>query len=232
MNTSIVEVKRQFADINKKFLVAFIKFHLLERTIVPSLIGCLVSGAIYIVLSLVMWKPSAPNYMNEALLVARMNVLEETLKTKKKDSSEDLMHLVEAHLGLRTNVEEMKADLALEPTVVEAWVGYFDFIYCGRRMEGMVDIVNTRFYTKKENREWIIAAAAPTEAYLSQMVAHGTKLSPNYVKYYEWDATIHCKIHLKSSQELRYLTGPRDILVHHYDNIEWSRKLLPREGYA
>jgi len=108
-------------------------------------------------------------------------------------------------------------------------------MYCGRKIEGNVDIINTHVYTKKENNEWIATAsgaARPGHSYISQIIEYGSASSPNYIIYSEWNGTVHCKLTLKDSHELRYLTAPRDILLRHSDSITWSRKLLSSEPYS
>jgi len=240
MNTSsIVEFKRQVTDFNRHVFVAFIKVYLTERSILPSLIACIVSAAGYIIANW-LFKKKEDAHMQEALLVAKMNVMQESMNTllhkpEPKHTDLQVMNIIEAHMGLRKTVADLKADLRPQPLLVQAWVGSFNFMYCARKIEGSVEIINSAVHTKMENAEWIASPAGqkvkPEDHYLGQIIVHGTKITNEHIKYCEWNGIIHCKVNLKNPSELRYLTTPKDILIKHADNITWSRKLLSREAY-
>jgi hypothetical protein len=267
MNSSTIQdIKRQLSDLNRNFLVTFIKVYLVERSIIPSFVACVVSGAVYFVANLIFYKKTRANYMQEALLMAKLNILLENLNNlalaqaaaaqqQEKAAAEqeeaepplapqppaapqpqptvNLMNLIEAHLDIRNNIEQIKSDMRIEPMVIQAWFGSFNISHFGRKLEGVVEIANTRLNTRKENRDWISQGrnTCPGDAYINQIVTHGTKVSVDHMKYYDWNGPIHCKIYLTNVEELRHISGPRDIIVRHYASISWTRKLIPTEHY-
>ena len=177
--------------------------------------------------------------MQEALLMAKLNILLENLNNlalaqaqaqhqhqaeQEQDNKPvapqptvNLMNLIEAHLDIRNNIEEIKSDMRIEPMIIQAWFGSFDISHFGRKIQGVVEIANTRLNTRKENRDWISQprSTAPGDAYINQIVTHGTKVSVDHMKYYDWNGPIHCKIYLTNPEELRHISGPRDIIVRH-----------------
>jgi hypothetical protein len=217
--------------------VAFIKIYLSEHIGFAPLYSIFVIVFILATAAIVaFYKKKKPDYLAEAFLLAKMNIIRSSSDEKQLDQ---FAKIVEVQLNLHKTISDLKEDLRTDTTVVQAWTGSFDFMYCGKKIEGSVEIANTRSFTRKENNDWIIIGMNPTcrpsEPYLSQIITYGTlgsrSVPADHIKYYEWDGVIHCKIQMSDTLSLRYLTSPRDILIKHGANISWKRTLLPRQLY-
>ena len=217
--------------------VAFIKIYLSEHIGFAPVYSIFVIVFILATAAIVAFcKKKKPDYLAEAFLLAKMNIIRGSAEDKQLDQ---FAKIVEVQLNLHKTISDLKEDLRTDTTVVQAWTGSFDFMYCGKKIEGSVEIVNTRSFTRKENNDWIIIGMNPTcrpsEPYLSQIITYGTlgsrSVPADHIKYYEWDGVIHCKIQMSDTLSLRYLTSPRDILIKHGANISWKRTLLPRQLY-
>jgi len=217
--------------------VAFIKIYLSEHIGFAPLYSIFVIVFILATAAIVAFcKKKKPDYLAEAFLLAKMNIIRGSAEDKQLDQ---FAKIVEVQQNLHKTISDLKEDLRTDTTVVQAWTGSFNFLYCGKKIEGSVEIVNTRSFTRKENNDWIIIGMNPTcrpsEPYLSQIITYGTlgsrSVPADHIKYYEWDGVIHCKIQMSDTLSLRYLTSPRDILIKHGVNISWKRTLLPRQLY-
>jgi len=237
----ITDFRTHITDFKRHIFVAFIKVYLTERSIIPSIIACVLSAAGYIVMNW-LFKKKEVNHMHEALLVAKMNLMQDSMNNllhkhpESPNTDLQVMNIIEAHMGLRKTVAALKEDLRPQPLLVQAWIGSFNFMYCARKIEGSVEIINSAVHTKMENAEWIALSGGqktkPEDHYLGQIIVHGTKITNEHIKYCEWNGIIHCKVTLKTPADLRYLTTPKDILIKHADNITWTRRLLSRELYV
>ena len=218
--------------------VAFIKIYLSEHIGFVPVYSIFVIALILATAAMVAFcKKKKPDYLAEAFMLAKMNIIRASSDEKQLDQ---FAKIVEVQLSLHKTISDLKEEIRTDTTVVQAWTGSFDFMYCGKKIEGSVEIANTRSFTRKENSDWIVSGMTPicrpSEAYLTQIITCGTAMGKavpaDTIRYYEWDGVIHCKIRMSDTISLRYLTSPRDILIKHGANISWKRKLLPRELYS
>jgi len=70
----------------------------------------------------------------------------------------------------------------------------------------------------------------PNPAYISQIVAYGSKDSMTHIRYYGWNNTAHCILHLEDPEDIRYLVSAREVLALHLAAIKWSPQLLQRDS--
>jgi hypothetical protein len=120
-----------------------------------------------------------------------------------------------------------------QPDLLQVWVGTFCFQKYGRTIEGNIKIFQDRIFTKKENNDWLYKRASsniPNPSYISQIVAYGSKDSTIHIRYYGWNNTTHCILHLEDAEYIRYLVSAREILALHANSIQWSPHLLERDS--
>jgi hypothetical protein len=120
-----------------------------------------------------------------------------------------------------------------QPDLLQVWVGTFCFQKYGRTIEGNIKIFQDRVFTHKENSDWLYKRASgnmPNPSYISQIVAYGSKDSTIHIRYYGWNNTAHCILHLEDAEDIRYLVSAREVLALHLAAIKWSPQLLERDS--
>ena len=50
------------------------------------------------------------------------------------------------------------------------------------------------------------------------------------IRYYGWNNTAHCILHLEDPEDIRYLVSEREVLALHLAAIKWSPQLLQRDS--
>ena len=120
-----------------------------------------------------------------------------------------------------------------QPDILQVWVGIFRFHKYGRIIEGNIKMFQDQVFTQKDNSDWLYKRASgnmPEPAYISQIVAYGSKDSTIHIRYYGWNNTAHCILHLEDAEDIRYLVSAREVLALHANSIKWSRLLLERDS--
>ena len=120
-----------------------------------------------------------------------------------------------------------------QPDLLQVWLGTFRFNKYGRMIEGNIKMFQDQVFTQKENSDWLYKRASgnmPDPAYISQIVAYGSKDSMTHIRYYGWNNTAHCILHLEDPEDIRYLVSAREVLALHLAAIKWSPQLLQRDS--
>ena len=120
-----------------------------------------------------------------------------------------------------------------QPDILQVWLGSFRFQKYGRMIEGNIKMFQDRVFTHKENSDWLYKRTSgnmPDPAYISQIVAYGSKDSMTHIRYYGWNDTAHCILHLEDPEDIRYLVSAREVLALHLAAIKWSPQLLLRDS--
>jgi len=149
------------------------------------------------------------------------------LLTHKKDDTLTYLPILvkmniiesEAKKQLRKIRKKMKE---LRPDVFkQTWLGTFDYMYCGHKIVGTVELRCNDVFSVADNQEWLFNDSSNVKdivAYLSK-----NRLSEIPV----WNSRITCQITLQDSHLMRYLFIPHDILTErHSYNIKWEKKLV------
>ena len=120
-----------------------------------------------------------------------------------------------------------------QPDLLQVWSGSFHFQKYGRTIEGNIKMFQDQVFTQRENRNWLKSRDMPNKPspeYISQIVAYGSKDSTIHIRYYGWNNTAHCILHLEDAEDIRYLVSAREVLALHANSIKWSRHLLQRDS--
>ena len=120
-----------------------------------------------------------------------------------------------------------------QPDILQVWLGTFRFQKYGRMIEGNIKMFQDQVFTRKENNDWLYKRTSgnmPSPAYISQIVAYGSKDSMTHIRYYGWNNTAHCLLHLEDAEDIQYLVSAREILALHLAPIKWTPQLLERDS--
>ena len=120
-----------------------------------------------------------------------------------------------------------------QPDLLQVWSGSFHFQKYGRMIEGNIKIFHDQVFTQRENSKWLKSRDMPNKPspdYISQIVAYGSKDSTIHIRYYGWNNTAHCILHLEDAEDIRYLVSAREVLALHLAAIKWSPQLLERDS--
>lgn len=120
-----------------------------------------------------------------------------------------------------------------QPDLLQVWLGTFRFHKYGRTIEGNIKIFQDQVFTRKENNDWLYKRTSgnmPNPAYISQIVAYGSKDSMKHIRYYGWNHTAHCLLHLEDTEDIQNLISAREVLALYLTHIKWSPQLLQRDS--
>jgi len=125
----------------------------------------------------------------------------------------------EAQKQLRKIRKKMKE---LHPDVFkQTWLGTFDYMFCGYKILGTVELRCNDVFTVAQNNEWLFNQTSNVKDIISYLAKN--RIS----EITGWNSTITCQITLQDSHLMRHLFIPHDILTEkHYDNIKWEKKLV------
>jgi len=125
----------------------------------------------------------------------------------------------EAKKQLRKIRKKMKE---LRPDVFkQTWLGTFDYMYCGHKIVGTVELRCNDVFTIADNRDWLFNDTSNVKDIISYLAKNRLTEIPS------WNSTISCQITLQNSHLMRYLFIPHDILnERHSNNIKWEKKLV------
>ena len=131
------------------------------------------------------------------------------------------MNIMEAQAKkqLRKIRKKMKE---LAPDVFkQTWLGTFDYMYCGHKIVGTVELRCNDVFTVADNQEWLFNETSNVKDIIAYLSKNRLTEIPG------WNSTISCQITLQNSHLMRYLFIPHDILTErHSQNIKWEKKLV------
>ena len=131
------------------------------------------------------------------------------------------MNIMEAQAKkqLRKIRKKMKE---LAPDVFkQTWLGTFDYMYCGHKIVGTVELRCNDVFTVADNQEWLFNETSNVKDIIAYLSKNRLTEIPG------WNSTISCQITLQNSHLMRYLFIPHDILnERHSHNIKWEKKLV------
>jgi hypothetical protein len=150
------------------------------------------------------------------------------LRTKDNDALKNLPILVklniiesEAQKQLRKIRKKMKE---LRPDVFkQTWLGTFDYMYCGHKIIGTVELRCNDVFTVADNKDWLFDDTSNVKDIISYLAKNRLTEIPT------WNSPMQmtCQITLQNSHLMRYLFIPHDILnERHSHNIKWEKKLV------
>lgn len=131
------------------------------------------------------------------------------------------MNIMEAQAKkqLRKIRKKMKE---LAPDVFkQTWLGTFDYMYCGHKIVGTVELRCNDVFTVADNQDWLFNETSNVKDIIAYLAKNRLTEIPG------WNSTISCQITLQNSHLMRYLFIPHDILnERHSHNIKWEKKLV------
>lgn len=126
----------------------------------------------------------------------------------------------EANKKLRSFRKKIKLN---SPDVFkQMWVGTFDYVFCDKKITGIVEIRNDQVFSVFENKSWLNETSN-----VSHILKHLTQHRITELPGWNSHSTIKCNIILNDAHTMRYFFIPHDILTErHAKNIIWEKKLV------
>lgn len=146
-------------------------------------------------------KPNKISLKNLPILV-RLNIMEDNAAKELEK--------------VRSKMKELQPDV-----FYQMWLGTFDYIFCGNKIVGTVEVKSSQVFSIAENNSWLFS-----HTNVKSIVAHFAKHKISEIPC--WDShSITCKITLHDAIMMRHFFIPSDILnERHYHNIKWQKKLV------
>lgn len=118
---------------------------------------------------------------------------------------------------IRKKMKELRPDV-----FKQSWLGIFDYMYCGHKIVGTVELRSDKVCSLAENKEWLF-----NHSNVNDIIAHLSKYKITEIPAWDSDSKITCNIILENPHMMRYLFIPHDILnERHCHKIKWEKKLV------
>jgi len=117
---------------------------------------------------------------------------------------------------IRKKMKELRPDV-----FKQTWLGTFDYMFCGHKIVGTVELRCNDVFSVADNNEWFFNETSN----IKDIISYFSKNKLNEIP--GWNSSITCHITLHDSHLMRYLFIPHDILnERHSQNIKWEKKLV------
>jgi hypothetical protein len=145
-------------------------------------------------------------------ILVKINIME--------DRAKEELERVRKELRAKEELERVRKEL--RPDVFkQAWLGIFDYTFCGHRIHGLVELTNTQIFSVGENNEWLFNEMCNVKDLILYLSKNRLKEIPG------WNSKITCSIVLDNSHLIRDFFIENDILnERHSHNIRWEKKLV------
>jgi hypothetical protein len=135
-------------------------------------------------------------------ILVKMNIMESQAKKQLRK--------------IRKKMKELRPDV-----LKQTWLGTFDYMFCGYKIVGTVELRCNDVFTVAQNNEWLFNDTSNVKDIISYFAKNRITEIPG------WNSPISCQITLQDSHLMRYLFIPHDILTErHSQNIKWEKKLV------
>ena len=135
-------------------------------------------------------------------ILVKMNIIESQAKKQLRK--------------IRKKMKELAPDV-----FKQTWLGTFDYMYCGHKIVGTVELRCNDVFTVADNHDWLFNDTSNVKDIIAYLSKNRLTEIPG------WNSTISCQITLQNSHLMRYLFIPHDILnERHSHNIKWEKKLV------
>lgn len=156
--------------------------------------------------------------------------LEDVISIKVNDLSEKVnarIDIQEDSVGeLNVRVDKIYNK---QKNTFQAWTGYFEYNFLGRRVEGYVEILNTSLFTQKENEDWMNSVETSSRDKYLIMMANDNKYMKRtnnktcYMECTGWNNTVICSVKIYEGYGLFIRV---EEAMEHAPKIEWKRRLI------
>jgi hypothetical protein len=202
----ITSFKAETKSYIKYSMMEFIDKYMIQKVLTTTFYGSILT---MIGFNLIKWFITKPfnkeykRYIHIIPTLVKINILETNYATQLRK--------------IRNEMKKLRKD-----TLLQSWVGRFDYIYLNAKISGTVQITNSEVFTVSQNTDWLFNDSSN----INHIVAYLSKYK--VLEIPTWNGKMRCKIEFDDdSKSNLYLLLPQDILLeknsHH---IKWEKKLL------
>jgi hypothetical protein len=137
-------------------------------------------------------------------ILVKMNIIESQAKKQVRK--------------IRKKMKELAPDV-----FKQTWLGTFDYVYCGHKIVGTVELRCNDVFSVAQNQDWLYDDSSNVK----DIITYLSKNRLTEIPCWNSPMQITCQITLHNSHLMRYLFIPQDILNdRHSHHIKWEKKLV------